>query len=54
MHVQVCRFANATCGEFEALQDRGYLQTAIRNTGYIPSSYTLSVLEFPAHACHLP
>lgn len=41
--LQVCQFANVSCGGFQALADRGYMQVDVRNAGYIASSYTVSV-----------
>lgn len=41
--VQVCAFANATCGSFVAITQTGYLQLSIQNTGYIASGYTVEV-----------
>ena len=39
--LQVCAFANATCGSFVAVTQTGYLQVSVQNTCYIASSYTL-------------
>ena len=43
MALQVCAFANATCGSFVAITQTGYLQVSVQNTGYIASSYTVEV-----------
>jgi hypothetical protein len=50
----VCQFANVSCGGIQALADRGYLQVAVRNAGYIDASFTISVESaqpsiLPAH-----
>ena len=39
---QVCQFGNATCGGFTALNDHGYLQVALLNTGAIAAAYTVT------------
>ena len=43
MCLQVCQYGNGTCGSFEALTQRGYLNTDIANTGYVNASYTVTV-----------
>lgn len=43
--LQVCQYGNGTCGAFEALTQRGYLITDIANTGYVSSSYTITVCK---------
>ncbi len=40
---QVCQYADVKCGGFVALSDKGYLQVDVRNTGYIASSYYVTV-----------
>ncbi|GMH43713.1 hypothetical protein BSKO_11635 [Bryopsis sp. KO-2023] len=43
LSAQVCKFANVTCGGFEALTDVGYLTVEVKNTGYIQADYTATV-----------
>ena len=40
---QVCQFGNVTCGGFTALNDHGYLQVSLQNTGAIAAAYTVTV-----------
>lgn len=42
---EICTFNNASCGSFVALTSRGYLHAQIKNTGYIPAEYTISVID---------
>ena len=39
----MCQFGNATCGGFTALNDRGYLQVSLQNSGALASSFTVTV-----------
>ena len=43
LSAQVCAFANASCGSFQALTQRGYLRANIQNTGTVPADFTVSV-----------
>ena len=40
---QVCQFGNATCGGFTAVNDHGYLQVSLQNTGVISAAFTVTV-----------
>ena len=42
--MQVCQFNNATCGTFQALSQRGYLNVNVQNIGTISADYQLTVL----------
>ena len=42
--MQVCQFNNATCGTFQALTQRGYLNVNVQNIGTISADYQLTVL----------
>ena len=49
--LQVCQYADVSCGGFTAGNQHGYLQVDVANTGYIPASYTVTVgCCSPAHA----
>ena len=52
MHaLQVCQYADVSCGSFTAGNQHGYLQVDVANTGCIPASYTVTVgCCSPAHA----
>lgn len=40
---QMCKFANTSCGGFEAVASRGYLWVTVMNTGYAAAQYTITV-----------
>ncbi|PNH12225.1 Protein HAPLESS 2, partial [Tetrabaena socialis] len=40
---RVCRFAETSCGGFEASASRGYILVNLTNTGRLPADYTLTV-----------
>ena len=40
---QLCKFANTSCGGFEAMASRGYLWVTVMNTGYAAAQYTVTV-----------
>lgn len=40
---QLCKFANTSCGGFEAVASRGYLWVTVMNTGYAAAQYTITV-----------
>lgn len=43
LDAQVCRYANVTCGGFEAMTDVGYLNIEVENVGYLDADYTVTV-----------
>ncbi|KAL4424812.1 hypothetical protein ABPG77_000852 [Micractinium sp. CCAP 211/92] len=44
-NVQVCTFDGQFCGGFESLATRGYLLVDVKNTGYVPADYTVTVVN---------
>lgn len=40
-----------SCGGIQALADKGYLQVAVRNAGYIDASFTVTVRSCWPGAC---
>ncbi len=47
---RVCAFAGASCGAVQALQQTGYLQASVQNTGALPADFTVVVREALGHA----
>jgi len=47
---RVCAFAGASCGTVQALQQTGYLQASVQNTGALPADFTVVVRAALGHA----
>lgn len=41
--LQVCQFNNASCGTFQALSQRGYMNVNTQNSGTLTADYQLTV-----------
>ena len=49
---QVCAFANATCGSFQALTARGYLSATVLNAGSVAAAFTVTARAPPCLRGH--
>lgn len=50
LSAQVCAYANATCGSFQALTARGYLSATILNAGSVNAAFTVMARPARMHA----
>lgn len=42
---RVCTYDGAICGGFQAMATQGYLEVEVRNSGFLPADYVVTVVN---------